>query len=87
VVTSLPAVGMVDDMSYDEQHKRLYLAGDQFLEVFEQKDPDHYVLLAKVPGSFRAKTGILIPELNRYYLAVPHHGEQQAEVRVYEVRP
>jgi len=87
VVTSLPAVGMVDDMSYDAQHKRLYLAGDQFLDVFEQKDPDHYVLLAKIPGSFRAKTGILIPELNRYYLAVPHHGEQQAEVRVYEVQP
>jgi len=28
VVTSLDAVGMVDDMSYDPQHKRLYLAGD-----------------------------------------------------------
>jgi DNA-binding beta-propeller fold protein YncE len=87
VVTSVPAVGMVDDMSYDPQHKRLYLAGDQFVDVFEQKDADHYALLARVPGSFRAKTAILVPELNRYYLAVPHHGEQQAEVRVYAVQP
>jgi DNA-binding beta-propeller fold protein YncE len=87
VITSAPAVGMVDDMSYDPQHKRLYLAGDQFVDVFEQKDADHYVLLARVPGSFRAKTAILVSELNRYYLAVPHHADQQAEVRVYDVQP
>jgi DNA-binding beta-propeller fold protein YncE len=87
VVTSLPAVGMVDDMSYDVKHKRLYLAGDGALEVFEQKDPDHYELLEKVPGAFRAKTGLLVPELNRYYLAVPHHENKDAEVRVYEIQP
>jgi len=87
VTTSLPAVGMVDDMSYDAQHKRLYLAGDGALDVFEQKDSDHYALLAKVPGAFRAKTGILVPELNRYYLAVPHHENKDAEVRVYEIQP
>jgi len=87
VTTSLPAVGMVDDMSYDAQHKRLYLAGDGALDVFEQKDSDHYALLAKVPGAFRAKTAILVPELNRYYLAVPHHGNKDAEVRVYEIQP
>jgi hypothetical protein len=87
VIAELPAVGMVDDAAFDAQHKRLYLAGDQFLDVFEQKDPDHYALLAKIPGSFRAKTGILVPELNRYYLAVPHHGDKEAEVRVYEIQP
>ena len=87
VIASLPAVGMVDDMSYDAQHKRLYLAGDGALDVFEQKDPDRYALLAKVPGAFRAKTGILVPELNHYYLAIPHHENKDAEVRVYEVQP
>jgi DNA-binding beta-propeller fold protein YncE len=87
VTATLPTVGMVDDMSYDSKLKRLYLAGDQFVDVFEQKDADHYALLARVPGSFRAKTAILVPELNRYYLAVPHHGTQEAEVRVYETKP
>lgn len=86
VVTSLDAVGMVDDMSYDAQRKRIYLAGDGSVDVFAQKDADTYSLLAKVPGSFRAKTGILVPELNRYYLAVPHHDKQEAEVRVYETQ-
>jgi DNA-binding beta-propeller fold protein YncE len=87
VVADLPAVEFVDDMSYDAQRKRVYLAGDQFVDVFDQKDADHYALLARIPGSFRAKTGILVPELNRYYLAVPHHENRDAEVRVYEVQP
>jgi DNA-binding beta-propeller fold protein YncE len=87
IVASLPAVGLVDDMSYDAKRKRIYLAGDQFVDVFEEKDPDHYALLAKIPGSFRAKTGTLVPEWNRYYLAVPHHENHDAEVRVYEVQP
>ena len=87
VVTKVEAVGMVDDMAYDAKQKRIYVAGDQFVDVFTQKDADHYDRLGRIPGSFRAKTGILVPELNRYYLAVPHHENQEAEVRVYEVQP
>ena len=87
IVADLPAVGLVDDAAYDAQHKRIYLAGDGSLDVFEQKDADHYALLARVPGGFRAKTGILVPEWSRYYLAVPHHEGKDAEVRVYDVQP
>jgi DNA-binding beta-propeller fold protein YncE len=87
VVTSVPAVGMVDDMAYDAKQKRIYVAGDQFVDVFYQKSPDEYEQVGRIPGSFRAKTGILVPELNRYYLAVPHHENHEAEVRVYDVQP
>ena len=85
LVSSAPAVGMVDDMSYDAKQKRIYVAGDQFVDIFTQSDADHYALLGRVPGSFRAKTAILVPEWNRYYLAVPHHENHDAEVRVFEV--
>ena len=87
VIANLPAVGMVDDMAFDADNKRLYLAGDQFVDVFSQKDADHYTLLARVPGGFRAKTAILVPELNRYFLAIPRHGSSTAKVNVYEVQP
>ena len=87
VVVELPSVGMVDDAAYDAKHKRIYLAGDGHLDVFQQHDADHYSLLGQVHGSFRAKTGILVPELNRYYLAVPHHEGKDAEVRVYDIEP
>lgn len=86
VITTLPSAGLVDDITYDSSQKRIYLAGDQSIDIFDQQDPDHYKLLAKVAGGFRAKTAILLPQLKRYYLAVPHHGSNDAEVRVYEVQ-
>jgi DNA-binding beta-propeller fold protein YncE len=87
IVGSYPAAAMVDDMAFDSGSKRLYFAGTEFLDVFQQTDPDHYDQIAHIPTAFRAKTAILIPELNKYYLAVPHHEKQVAELRVYEVLP
>ena len=63
---------MVDDMAYDPQRKRLFFAGTLFIDVFQQSDPDHYVQIGHIPTSFRAKTAILVPELNHFYLAVSH---------------
>jgi DNA-binding beta-propeller fold protein YncE len=87
VVNSYLAAAMVDDMAYDGQRKRIYFAGTEFLDVFQQGDADHYERVAHIPTAFRAKTAILIPELNKYYLAVPHHEKQIAELRVYDVLP
>jgi DNA-binding beta-propeller fold protein YncE len=87
IVTSLPSGHMVDDMAYDAKSKRIYVTGSDFVRVFEQKDPDHYELVGQAPSAFRAKTAILIPDLNRFYLAVPRHEDKSAEVRVYEVHP
>ncbi len=87
VVSSMPAAAMVDDMAYDPQRKRLFFAGTLFIDVFQQSDPDHCVQVGHIPTSFRAKTAILVPELNHFYLAVPHHEKQTAEIRVYNVLP
>lgn len=84
---SYDAPGMVDDMAFDGKHKRIYFAGTEYLDAFQQKDADHYDRVAHLPTGFRAKTAILVPELNKYYLAVPHHEKQVAELRVYDVLP
>ena len=81
----MAAPAMVDDMPYSQDQKRVYFAGTMFTDVFEQKDADHYEKVGHIPTAFRAKTAILVPELNRYYVAVPHHGAAPAAVRVYEV--
>lgn len=87
IVNNYPAAAMVDDMAFDGGSKRLYFAGTEFLDVFQQANPDQYDRIAHIPTAFRAKTAILVPELNKYYLAVPHHEKQVAELRVYEVLP
>ncbi|HET6175610.1 MAG TPA: YncE family protein [Candidatus Sulfotelmatobacter sp.] len=86
-VAGYPAAAMVDDMTYDSGSKRIYFAGTEFLDVFHQQDADHYDRVGHIPTSFRAKTGVLVPDLKRFYLAVPHHEKQVAELRVYEVLP
>ena len=89
IVTSLPCVGQFDsdDAVYDAGSKRLYVAGTPFLEVFNQRSANSYQLLGQLPAAFHAKTAILVPQLNRYYLAVPRHEDKSAEVRVFEVKP
>ena len=87
IVSSTPATAMVDDMTYDAGRKRIYFAGTEFLDIFQQGDADHYPQAGHIPTAFRAKTGILAPDLDRYYLAVPHHEKHAAELRVYKVEP
>jgi DNA-binding beta-propeller fold protein YncE len=87
VVTSLPCVSDNDDMAYDSAGKRIYISGSGFVDVYQQKDADHYEPIAHIATAFKARTSILVPELKKYYLAVSHHGATPAAVRVYDVLP
>ena len=84
LVTSVAAPAMVDDACFSAAQKRIYFAGTEFTDVFEIKDADHLERIGHIPTAFRAKTAILVPELNRYYVAIPHHGTKSAAIRVYE---
>jgi DNA-binding beta-propeller fold protein YncE len=86
-VASHPAVGDADDTFYDATHKRVYISGgDGFIDVFDQRDPDHYQLIGRIPTARGARTSLFVPELNRLYLAVPHRGNQRAEIRAYQAQ-
>jgi DNA-binding beta-propeller fold protein YncE len=87
IISSLPCVDMVDGAVFDASSRRIYVPGTEFVDVFHERDTSHFDLIAHVQGAFRAKTAILIPQLNQFYLAVPHHGEKSAEVRVFKVQP
>jgi DNA-binding beta-propeller fold protein YncE len=87
VVASLPTMEKADEIAYDASQKRIYIQGNNYIDVLQQGEADHYTLIGRVPGAYSAKTAILVPELHRYYLAVPHHGQSEAGVRVYEVVP
>lgn len=87
IVATLPNTGQFisDDAVYDPGSKRLYVAGTPFINVFQQRSPNGYQLLGQVPSSYHANTAILIPQLNRYYVAVNHHGKVDATIQVYEL--
>ncbi len=88
MVTSVESVGQTDGLSYDPAHKRLYMSGaDGMIGVIEQRDADHYALVAKVPSSMGAGSSLFVPELNRLYVAAPRNATQSARVLVHEVQP
>jgi len=76
--------GDCDDLFFDARRRQLYAScGEGFIDVFEQKDPDHYVLKEAVKTAAKARTAFFDGE--RLYLAVPRRGDQRAEVRCYRI--
>jgi DNA-binding beta-propeller fold protein YncE len=75
VVQALDSVGGADDtVYYDAATARLYFTGTTgTVAVFKEIDPDHYKMLGKVPTGAVSKTGLWVPELKRFYSAVPQH--------------
>jgi hypothetical protein len=74
VVQVLDSVGGADDLMYDAATGRIYFVGTTgTVAVFKEIDPDHFQLLGKVPTGAIAKTGLWVPELKRFYSAVPRH--------------
>jgi len=84
-VTALPMTKGVDDLTYDPAQRRIYAAGDGSVDVYQQTDRDNYKLAGKVPTGPVGRTARLVPELNRYFVAVPQHGMTSAEILVFEV--
>jgi DNA-binding beta-propeller fold protein YncE len=87
VLQILPIATGVDDIVYDPASKRIYVAcGEGFVNVYAQTDGDHYKAIGKIATGPLGKTGKLVPELNRYFVAVPPHGKISAEVMVFAVQ-
>jgi len=87
VVQVLDAPGGGDEIFYDAPTSRVYFSGcTGNLAVFHEDDPDHYQPIGKVPTGAIAKSGIWIPELKRYYAAVPKHLVQLMPTTQYGVR-
>ena len=84
-VTALAMTKGVDDLTYDPAQRRIYAAGDGSVDVYEQTDRDNYTPLGKVPTGPVGRTARLVPELHRYFVAVPQHEMTSAEILVFEV--
>ncbi len=76
----------VDDLFFDASQKRLYAScGVGSVFVFAQSKPDRYRRIAAVKTQAGARTSLFVPELHRFYVAVPRNGKTPAGIMVYEV--
>ena len=87
IVASLSTIGDADDIFYDGGRGVVYvIAGEGAVEVFRQRNADHYEPEGRITTAPGARTGLFVPALNRLFVAVPHRGLQSAKVLVYEVK-
>jgi DNA-binding beta-propeller fold protein YncE len=87
VLQSYPIATGTDDMTFDPASQRVYVAtGEGFVNVFKETDANHLESLGKIPTGPLGKTGLLVPSLNEYFVAVPPHGATCAEVLVFAVK-
>ena len=88
-VASLDAPATSDGMFWDSARKRVYVpGGDGYLGVFQQVTPDLYAALPPIPSAVGAKSGIVVPQLNRLYLAAsPGEHGKGGEVLWFALHP
>jgi DNA-binding beta-propeller fold protein YncE len=91
-VARLPAEGRMNGVYYDGWHQRIYVTCGRDLPngyafVYQQKDADHYEFVDKVVTAPGAGTSFWVPQLNRFYVAIPGLEKQEAAVLVFEPVP
>ena len=86
VVAKIDISGDPDDVFYDSKRHRIYaICGAGKIDIVEQTDPNNYKPSTKVDTADGARTGLLVPERDTLFVAVPHRGSQQAEIRCYAI--
>lgn len=91
LVTSLPCVQNSDDAYFDAARKRIYVAGGEgFIDVFQQRDPQHYDRIARIPSALGARTAGYFGKGHKgfevFYSVVPARADKTAEVLLYTVQ-
>jgi len=83
-IASVDIAEDADGIYYDSKRRLIYIScGSGFIDVVRQRDADHYERVDRVQTAKGAATSLLVPELDRLFLAVPAHDTTAAELRIY----
>jgi hypothetical protein len=74
----------IDDLTYDVASKRLYAIGGGIVDVVQEIDADHFRSIGTAAAGDQAKTGRLVPEINRYFAAVPSGTDRPGSISVLQ---
>lgn len=83
-ITQLESVPGIDGVWYDAARKRIYVTGNGFISVYDQKGADDYAAMVKIASETDSQPSLWVPQLNRLYISVVQAGSRDAEILVYE---
>ncbi len=86
-LTSIESCGDADDVFVDARRHRVYVScGEGFIDVFAPRGLG-YERIAHIATASGARTSLLVPELDRLFLAVRATGREPAAIWVYRPAP
>jgi hypothetical protein len=86
-MASLDCVPEADDLFYDAISRQIIVTGSGGnFTLLKQRELDQYDPPRAIPTGDGARTSLLDSASGHLYIAVPHRGEQRAELRVYDIR-
>jgi WD40 repeat protein len=83
-ITQLDSVPGIDGVWFDATRNRVYVTGNGFLAVYDQKAADDYTPMVKIASETDSQPSLWVPQFNRLYLSVTQGGGRDAEILVYE---
>jgi DNA-binding beta-propeller fold protein YncE len=83
-LTQLESVPSIDGVWYDGTRKRIYVTGNGFIAVYDQKGADDYAPMVKIASEADSQPSLWVPQFNRLYVSVTQTGNRDAEILVYE---
>ena len=86
VIAKTDISGDCDDLFYDAKRQIVYaICGAGKIDVIDQIDPNTYRVSTTIDTADGARTGLFVSERDVLFVAVPHRGSQQAEIRCYQI--
>src|SRR5437867_2281990 len=86
IVAKIDISGDPDDVFYDNRRHRIYATcGAGKIDIIEHTHANNYKAVTKIDTADGTRTGLFVPERDTLFVAVPHRGSQQAEIRAYRV--
>jgi YVTN family beta-propeller protein len=86
VVAKIDISGDCDEVFYDGKRHRVYaICGAGKIDIIEQADANTYNASCKIDTAKGARTGLFVAERDTLFVAIPHSGSQQAEIRCYQI--
>jgi DNA-binding beta-propeller fold protein YncE len=88
LIGTQPAPLRADDVMYDAAAHRLYVPGGEgWMGIYDTSDANHLKLVERVPTAPGAKTGVLLPDMHRLFLAAsPGESKALAKIMVFNVQ-
>ena len=83
-ITQLDSVPSIDGVWYDAKRKRVYVTGNGFIAVYDQKGADDYTPMVKIASEGDSQPSLWVPQFDRLYVSVTAAGHRDAEILVYE---